>query len=316
MKEIGFILIDLEGPTLSAEERELLRHPSVAGIILFTRNYENPSQLRALTAEIKKCRPGLIIAADQEGGRVQRFRQGFTELPSMGHYGELFSKEPEAAKHELRQAIQLGANELKAAGVNVNLAPVLDIDQQRNTVIGARSFGHDPATVIILARVAIEALHAAGLPAVGKHFPGHGGVSGDSHQTLPQDERQKEEIRINELLPFVSLLSELDAVMPAHVVYKAFDDKPACFSRYWLTDVLRDELEFKGVVISDDLSMLGAAAMGSYADRASMAAEAGCDLLCVCNNRAGAITVIEAMSRYRNKPSLERIHQFVVKYGF
>jgi beta-N-acetylhexosaminidase len=314
MQNVGFIVVDLEGPILSAEEREILQHPTVAGIILFSRNYEEPTQLRALTTAIKKSRDDLLIAVDQEGGRVQRFRQGFTELPSMGHYGQMLQQSPEQAKQQLRQTITTAAKELKSAGINVNLAPVLDIDQNRNEVIGARSFGHDPASVITLGKVAIDAMHAAQMPAVGKHFPGHGGVTGDSHQTLPCDERAREAIRINDLLPFISLLSDLDAIMPAHVIYSAFDANPACFSRYWLTDVLRREFDFNGVVISDDLSMLGAAAMGSYADRAMLALEAGCDLLSICNNRAGAVTVIDALANYQNHESSARIHQFISKY--
>lgn len=312
----GFIIIDLEGPILSAEEREILQHPSVAGVILFSRNYEEPMQLRALTTAIKKAREGLWVAVDHEGGRVQRFRHGFTELPSMGHYGQQLQQNPDDAKQQLREMMTTAANELKSVGVNVNLAPVLDIDQGRNQVIGERSFGHDPATVITLGRVVIEALHAAGMPAIGKHFPGHGGVTGDSHQTLPVDERTREQIRIHDLLPFISLLSELDAVMPAHVVYSAFDAKPASSSRFWLTDVLREELAFDGVVISDDLSMVGAAAMGSYPDRALLSLEAGCDLLAICNNRAGAVAVIDALANYQNPASLERIRQFIVKYSF
>lgn len=307
------MIIDLEGVSLTPEEREILEHPSVAGVILFTRNYEEPDQLRALTQQIKKRRPSLFIAVDHEGGRVQRFQEGFTRIPSMGHFGEIYLQDTQRAKLELQQIVRKAAAELKAVGIDLNLIPVLDINHGVSEVIGTRSFNEDPHTVTELARVVIEALHAEQMPAMGKHFPGHGGVSADSHHELPVDPRDPETIQRWDLLPFKQLCHTLDAIMPAHVVYSAFDSKPAGFSRFWLQDVLREQLGFKGVVISDDLTMVGAGVMGDYIDRAVHALEAGCDLIAVCNNRRGAITVIEGLASYKNSLSKERITEFLSK---
>lgn len=308
--QTGFIIIDLDGLALTIEERELLRHPCIAGVILFARNYESPAQLRALTIDVKKSREALFIAVDQEGGRVQRFRDGFTTLPSMRYFGEISQQQPQQAKLQLQQTITTAARELKSVGIDINLTPVLDIDQGRNAVIGERSFGDNPMLVIELGKIVIDALHAAHMPAIGKHFPGHGGVDADSHQTLPIDQRDQEAILAKDLCPFAQLLPYLDAIMPAHVVYPAFDATPASFSRYWLYEMLRQRLAYQGIVMSDDLTMGGAAVMGGYADRAALALEAGCDLLTICNNRAGVVAVIDSVSHYRNAESSDRMSLF------
>lgn len=306
-----WLLMDLEGKVLTTEEIELLQHPSIAGVILFTRNYDSPEQLKDLTHHIKQISQELIIAVDQEGGRVQRFRDGFTILPAMQYWGELYDKNPEQAKSELSSMTTTQLKELQSVGVDITLVPVLDINHDLNSVIGDRSLHHKPDVVIELANTIISNLHEHHMPAIGKHFPGHGGVAGDSHKELPVDQRDKATIWRNDLRPFAKLCSQLDAVMPAHVIYEQLDPTPAGFSKFWLQQVLREELHFDGIVITDDLSMAGAAAMGSYADRASLALEAGCDLLEACNNRQGIIEILDNIKDYRNSVSQERVKKFI-----
>lgn len=308
---MGFAVIDLEGKRLLPEEQELLQHPGVAGVILFSRNYESPLQLHSLIAQIKKSQPSLFIAVDQEGGRVQRFHDRFTHLPSMRYFGQWYQKNPLAVQKNLAQKLRTVIHELKKAGVDVNLTPVLDIDHGKGEVIAERSFSSDSTIVETLGRVVIQALHQDHMPAVGKHFPGHGGVAADSHQSLSVDQRGQETILNYDLLPFVALSKELDAIMPAHVVYPAFDAKPAGFSRYWLQDVLRRRLGFKGIIISDDLTMAGAAVMGDHLDRAVHALQAGCDLLTICNHRSSAITILDTLGDYHNLQSEQRIKRFL-----
>ncbi len=292
------LIIDLEGLTLTQEEKELLQHPVVAGVILFARNYASPDQLRSLTATIKCVRSPIMITADQEGGRVQRFKSGFTLLPSMRHWGERFIQDPGLTKQQLIHMTNTMVDELHAVGINANLVPVLDVDHAVSEVIGERSFHSDPDIIIELANSMIETMHAKGMPATGKHFPGHGGVSADSHLSLPVDSRKRDEIWCSDLTPFAKLAGKLDAIMPAHVIYSKLDDKPAGFSRFWLQTVLRNELKFKGIIVSDDLTMAGASAFGSYEERAHLALDAGCDLLTVCNNRAGTLEVLQALEKY------------------
>lgn len=309
----GCVIIDVEAHELSPEERELIQHPAVAGIILFTRNYHDKAQLRALTQSIKKIRPSLIISVDQEGGRVQRFRSEFTALPPMAHFGELYEKDPKFACSELIKTAETMVNELQAVGVNLNWAPVLDINHGVSDIIGNRSFSAHPVIVTELARVFIKTLHQLGMPVTGKHFPGHGAVVADSHLELPVDERSLNEIQAIDLKPFAALSKELDAIMPAHIVYKSVDPKPAGFSSYWLQQILRQELGFEGVIVSDDLTMAGAAIAGGYSDRAHLALEAGCDLLPVCNNRQGALEVLDALETHENELSAQRISHFIQK---
>ena len=309
----GCAIIDFAGFELDSEEQELLKHPQVAGIILFTRNYHDKAQLSALTAHIKKIRPRIIISVDQEGGRVQRFRSGFADLPPMAHFGELYQENPQAAQLELVKTTELMIKELYAVGVNLNWAPVLDVEQGVSEIIGNRSFSQDPAILLQLARTFIDTCHKFKMPVTGKHFPGHGGVAADSHLELPVDSRSKEEITALDLKPFKELAPVLDAIMPAHVVYSAIDPQPAGFSKYWLQTVLRGQLGFQGVIVSDDLTMAGAAIAGSYSDRAHLALEAGCDLLPVCNNRAGAVEVLDSLGTYQNSQSQQRIGTFLDK---
>ncbi len=313
----GQIIIDIAGHELTPEDREVINHPAVAGIILFTRNYHDKAQLKALTHSIAKIRQPLIIAVDQEGGRVQRFRDEFTRLPPMAKLGELYEQDPEKARKELVKMTHVLVSELYEVGVNLSLVPVLDLNHGVSQIIGDRSFSAKPEVVVELASVMIETLQSLGMPATGKHFPGHGAVVADSHLELPRDDRDWESIQNSDLMPFTALSTRLDAVMPAHIVYSQVDTEPAGFSRHWLETILRAKLGFKGAVMSDDLTMAGAAIAGSYAERAHMALEAGCDLLPVCNNRTGSIEVLEFMETYKNltisSNSINRAREFIEK---
>lgn len=303
---LGPLMLDLEGVSLTDEERDLLLQPSVGGVILFTRNYQSCDQLKALTAQMRALRPELIIAVDHEGGRVQRFREGFTRVPPMRKLGELYQLEPAQAELAAKHIGWLIAAELLVHGVDLSFAPVLDLDREISEVIGDRAFSNNPDTIIALAGALIEGFHAAGMSATGKHFPGHGGVAADSHLAIPVDERPYPEIAASDLQPFKALAGILDAVMPAHVIYAAVDPQPAGFSRHWIQRVLRQQLGFEGVVFSDDLSMEGATVAGCFAERAEAALTAGCDMVLVCNNRSGALEVLEYMKR-NNRPVSHRL---------
>lgn len=289
------VMIDLEGTELTAEERELLAHPAVGGVIFFTRNYENQHQLADLVRQTRAtARNPLILAVDHEGGRVQRFREGFSQLPPMAAIGRDASS-PEQALHWAQELGWLMASEVMAMDIDISFAPVLDVNGV-SEVIGDRAFATTAEQLIPIARAFIRGMRQAGMKATGKHFPGHGSVRADSHFEIPIDHRSWEEIRHTDLPPFVELIHCLDGMMPAHVIYPAVDDKPAGFSSLWLQDILRSQLQFDGVIFSDDLGMAGAAVAGTMAERAHAALDAGCDMVLVCNDRAGAITVIDAVA--------------------
>jgi beta-N-acetylhexosaminidase len=289
-------MIDIAGKALSDLDRERLTHPLVGGVILFTRNYASPEQLTALCAEIHALRtPALPVAVDHEGGRVQRFRAGFSELPPMRRLGEWWETSPRATAEAARMLGYVLAGELRACGVDLSFAPVLDLDWGRSGVIGDRAFHGDPRAVIDLAGNLISGMHEAGMACCGKHFPGHGWVSADSHVAIPIDERPLDEIE-TDLKPFREL--ELDAVMPAHVIYPQVDSRPAGFSPVWLGK-LRSELGFEGVIFSDDLSMEGASIAGDVVARVQAAWAAGCDMLLICNAPAA---VGEVLARWQPVP--------------
>ena len=305
---LGPVMVDLKGVEMDAAEREMLRHPLVGGVLLFTRNYESPEQLEALMAEIHAVRtPRLLIAVDHEGGRVQRFRSGFTRLPSAASYGRIYQDDPKAGVRMAELAGWLMAAELRAVGIDFSFAPVLDLDRSLSTVIGDRAFAGDPESVVQLARGFIHGMGRAGMAATGKHFPGHGGVVGDSHLELPVDDRPYDTIELEDLVPFERLAGELAGVMPAHVIYSRVDERPAGFSPLWIREVLRGRLGFQGVVFSDDLSMAGAAYAGGYGDRARMALEAGCDMVLVCNNPDGAAETLDALAGFEEPASQMRL---------
>ncbi len=292
---IGPLMLDLEGLSLTQDERRLLLHPMVGAVIFFARNYESRQQLCCLVGEIRSLRPELLLCVDQEGGRVQRFREGFTRIPPMQKLGDKLAAGEEDAAQLLRDSGWLMAAEVLSCGVDFSFAPVLDIDRNRCEVIADRSFCDEPALVTQAAGYFISGMHEAGMAATGKHFPGHGGVAGDSHLETPYDTRSLEEIRQRDMQPFVDLKDDLDAVMPAHIVFPNIDGNAVGFSRFWLQQVLRQELGFDGVIFSDDLSMKGADVAGGYRDKALAALEAGCDMVLVCNDRAGALEVLRVL---------------------
>ncbi|MBB4862476.1 beta-N-acetylhexosaminidase [Pseudomonas nitritireducens] len=290
----GSLMLDVGGTWLTAEDRQILRHPEVGGLIIFARNIESPRQVRELMEAIRAIRPDLLLAVDQEGGRVQRLRQGFLRLPAMRAIADNANAERLA-----EQCGWLMATEVLAVGLDLSFAPVLDLDHQRSAVVGSRAFEGNPQRAVELAGAFIRGMHAAGMAATGKHFPGHGWAEVDSHVGIPEDERTLEQIRAVDLVPFQRLSGQLDALMPAHVIYPQVDPNPAGFSRRWLQDILRGELGFDGVIFSDDLSMAGAHVVGDAANRIEAALGAGCDMGLVCNDRASAELALSALQRLK-----------------
>ena len=293
----GSLMVDIAGTWLTSEDRQFLRHPEVGGLIIFARNIESPRQVRELCASIRALRPDLLLAVDQEGGRVQRLRQGFVRLPAM----RAIADNPNA-EFLAEQCGWLMATEVLAVGLDLSFAPVLDLDYQRSAVVGSRAFEGDPERAALLAGAFIKGMNDAGMAATGKHFPGHGWAEADSHVAIPTDERSLETLRANDLVPFARLSKQLAAVMPAHVIYPHIDNQPAGFSRRWLQDILRGELGFDGVIFSDDLSMAGAHVVGDAASRIEAALTAGCDMGLVCNDRAAAELALSAAQRMKVTP--------------
>jgi beta-N-acetylhexosaminidase len=306
---LGPCVIDVAGLALADTDRRRLLDPHTGGVILFSRNYESAEQLQQLTADIHALRsPALIIAVDHEGGRVQRFRKGFTALPPMRVLGDAWDENAQQARHLAREVGFVLAAELRAHGVDLSFTPVLDVDHSNSSIIGNRAFHAQPAAVAELARALVQGLKDAGMSAVGKHFPGHGHVRADSHLELPVDERTYDEIVQSDLIPFAKLIDAgLAAVMPAHVVYSRVDQRPAGFSEVWLKTVLRETLRFNGLVFSDDLSMAGAAATGDIVVRTEAALDAGCDMVLVCNDPDAVDELYGRLSRTTPPVSLARL---------
>ncbi|VAX07136.1 beta-N-acetylglucosaminidase [hydrothermal vent metagenome] len=304
----GPLMLDLAGTDLTPAEREMLQHPAAGGVILFSRNFQSPDQIYRLVAEIHKLRdPALLIAVDQEGGRVQRFREGFTRLPPVAWFGTLYDADSKHAHDVARETGWLMATELRTVGVDFSFAPVLDLGGELSKVIGDRAFDQRPVVVTELAQAWMTGVHDAGMIAVGKHFPGHGGVREDSHHELPVDRRDVADI-LSDLMPFERMISYgLEAIMPAHVIYPQADPQLAGFSSYWLQDILRGRFRFQGAIFSDDLSMAAADAAGDYGERAMAALEAGCDMVLVCNNPEAAGQVLEALKEYQDPVAQTRL---------
>lgn len=286
-------MLDLEGTTLSDFEKTLLQRPVVGGLILFSRNYESPAQLLELTAAIREVRPNILIAVDQEGGRVQRLKEGFLELPALRLIGELYERSPEQGLEMAKVCGWAMAAEVVYHGLDFSFAPVLDLFTVNSEVIKERAFAADFESVSVLARAYVQGMNEAGMGATGKHFPGHGTVVADSHLELPIDSRAAEKILQNDYQAFSRSIDFLGAVMPAHVKYPDLDSDCAGYSSYWIEQKLRTELGFNGVVFSDDLTMTAAHSAGSVCVRADLALEAGCDMVLVCNDSAAAIEVAD-----------------------
>ncbi len=309
MTPLGPVMIDLAGPELSDEEARRLRHPLVGGVILFARNYVSPAQLSELTRAIHGLRqPPLLIGVDHEGGRVQRFREGFTRIPPMRRLGEIWDAQPQHARRLAQQVGYVLASELRACGVDFSFTPVLDLDYGTSRVIGDRAFHGDPQAVSDLAHALMLGMREAGMAAVGKHFPGHGHVVADSHLEVPVDERERADLELADLIPFRQLIDcGLPAIMPAHVIYPRVDERPAGFSPVWLKGILRGEMGFDGVIFSDDLSMEGAKVAGDVVSRARLALEAGCDMVLVCNDAEAAGTLLDRFDWTPAPVSLARL---------
>ncbi|WP_257263973.1 beta-N-acetylhexosaminidase [Endozoicomonas sp. ONNA2] len=285
----GVLLIDLKGAQLTAEENQLLALPGVAGVVLFSRNYQDRNQLMTLVRSIREVRRELLICVDQEGGRVQRFKDGFTRLPPAQAYG---SFDPDQQCYVASESGWLMASELLACGVDLCLGPVLDIDHGKTSIVGDRAFGRSVEQVTHLVSSWIDGVHEAGMSVVIKHFPGHGNVDADSHVSLPLDDRTFAEICQSDMAPFRAMIGKgVEALMPAHILFPAVDQNPVGYSPQWLKGVLRNQLAFAGLVVSDCLSMAGAAKTGSYPARARAALDAGCDLL-IISNRQGVLDVL------------------------
>jgi beta-N-acetylhexosaminidase len=308
----GVVMLDLRGLIVEIDERQLLTHPQVGGVILFSRNYASAAQLEDLIASIKQCNDHLLVAVDQEGGRVQRFRDQFLTLPELRTIGVEYEKDPEQGIAAAKLCAWAMAAELMQYGVDISFAPVLDLFDVNSPVIKERAFSDDGATVGEIGLAYIEGMQDAGMAATGKHFPGHGKVLADSHTELPTDMRSLDEIRENDLIPFAKCIQSLDAIMPAHILFPEVDEHCAGFSKVWIDDLLRAELGFDGVVFSDDLTMNAAHTAGTITERADLALAAGCDMVLVCNQPEQAAELVSYLDE-KQQPGNYRIASMLAK---
>jgi len=314
----GPVMADISGIELTQQEKERLCNPAIGAVILFSRNYESVEQLQDLTMQIHELRdPPLLIAVDHEGGRVQRFRDGFTHLPAMRCYGDIFDNDPAGALEQCSTAGWLMAAELLELGVDFSFAPIADLDAGLSEVIGDRAFHSSPGIASELSLAFMLGMRKAGMAATAKHFPGHGSVQGDSHHIIPIDDRSFEQLSENDLVPFrVMIASAVEGIMTAHVIYPQMDEQPPTFSHYWLQQVLRQELGYKGLVFSDDLSMAGAKSAGGPLQRAKAAMDAGCDMVLVCNDTPALDEVLDGLAAARLHLPGQRLDAFVPKIQF
>ena len=290
-------MLDLDGTSLTQQENKLLLNQNVGGVILFARNISSRNQVQELCKEIRQINPGLLIAVDQEGGRVQRLKEGYTNLPSMQKLASFLNSDIDK---NIPFATDLGwlmASEVIASGLDISFAPVLDLDDSRSSVIGDRSIGDNPERVIVIARAFIEGMNQAGMQATGKHFPGHGGIFADSHIAFSQDTRSLSDIESHDLLPFSALKTQLGAIMTAHISFSNIDKEIATFSTFWLQEILRKKIGFTGIILSDDLSMKGSDHVGGIEAKVSKALDSGCNMVLICNDRPAAIEAINFLEK-------------------
>jgi len=314
---LGPVMLDVVGLTLQDADITRLVHPNTGAVILFARNYESVEQVTQLIAHIKSLRtPELLVAVDQEGGRVQRFQSGFTRLPAASHFGELWKNDKQSAPINAYQSAKVMASELVAVGVDFSFAPVFDVTSKESEVIGDRCFHPNPNAAAELLGAYIDGMHSAGMVAIAKHFPGHGGVGGDSHHCLPQDERSIEQVRSHDLIPYKALINEIEGVMTAHVLFNQCAKDIPTYSNYWLQDVLRGELGFGGIIFSDDLTMQGAIDANetpSIVESAQRAIYAGCDMVLVCNKPELADELLEGLEFEPNQALSAKLCKLAAK---
>ena len=305
----GCLMVDLQGLQLQDDEAAILRHPHVGGLILFSRNYQNPQQLQSLVQQVRAIRPNLLIAVDHEGGRVQRFREGFTQIPAAARLGELYDQNPGDALKLARDWAWLLAAELRAFDIDLSFAPVLDLGGALSRVIGQRALHATPEGIAALGEAWMLGMQDAGMAAVGKHFPGHGSVAEDSHVEFPLDARALHDIEACDLKPFRSLIDAgLPGMMMAHVIYPAVDARPAGFSPVWVRELLRERYGFAGAVFTDDLSMAAATHIAEPLQRVLMALEAGCDMLLLCNRPQDVVEVLAKLDVPHDPGRAARVH--------
>jgi beta-N-acetylhexosaminidase len=300
-QKYGRLMLDLAGKELLPAERDLLTNKHVGGVILFARNIATKQQVCNLVKDIRSCSDNILIAVDQEGGRVQRFKQGFTRLPAMQVLGDLLLSDLDKGLSLAEDVGWLMASEVLACGLDISFAPVLDVDRNHSSIIGDRAFSDSADQVILAAKAFIKGMNEAGMAATGKHFPGHGGVVADSHLEAPIDYRTMTDLEARDLKPFVSLSNDLAAVMPAHITFPNIDSSSVGFSEYWLQKILRSQLGFDGVIFSDDLTMKGADVVGGYIEKSEVALAAGCDMILVCNCPEGAREVLAHLDQLEMK---------------
>jgi beta-N-acetylhexosaminidase len=305
----GPVMLDIAGIDLTDTERDMLAHPSTGGVILFARNYYSPEQITSLIENIKSSRQGpLLVAVDQEGGRVQRFKQGFSLLPAASFYVNSAIDSEQDALQNTQASGWLMAAELLSVGVDFSFAPILDVEAGVSKVIGDRAFADDTQQVCCFASAFRTGMRSAGMAAVGKHFPGHGSVALDSHLDLPQDLRPLSEIEQHDLIPFQHLIKQgLEGIMTAHILFPEVDDKPATYSSRWVTEILRQQLNFNGVIFTDDLNMGGAAFAATFGERANLALTAGCDMVLICNNPDAATDILDHLPITNDEQRSQRL---------
>lgn len=314
MTNIGPLMLDIQGTKLSNEDVECISHPACGGLILFSRNFQSAVQIESLIRTIRSIKQNIVIAVDQEGGRVQRFKQDFTLLPPLATLGELFKKQPVLAIQRAKQFGELMALEVLSVGCDISFTPVLDLGLKSSQIIGNRAFALEHHAITKLASAFIAGMSLAGMAATGKHFPGHGSVIEDSHLTIPIDKRDKIIIKNNDMQPFINLKDELLAVMPAHIIYPKVDSEPAGFSRIWIQHILREQIGFEGLIFSDDLSMKGAEIAGDFKQRTDKALAAGCDMVLICNNRIQTKVVLQHLQYFQfSKVSRQRLTKMLAR---